>query len=205
MAHIFDIVSQFFLTIGYWGIGFMMFLEASFIPFPSEVAMIPAGAFAAKGLMNIYVAIVAGTVGSILGASLNYYLGYCFGRSFLDKFGKYLFLSKEKLDEMEVLFQEKGSFIVFFGRLIPVVRQYISFPPGVTKMNYTKFAVYTGLGSLIWTSFLAWLGYFYGNNQEKIATFTKDFKYSISVLAIIILLWIIYKNHKKFIGHFMKK
>ena len=76
MAHIFDIVSQFFLTIGYWGIGFMMFLEASFIPFPSEVAMIPAGAFAAKGLMNIYVAIVAGTVGSILGASLNYYLGY---------------------------------------------------------------------------------------------------------------------------------
>lgn len=151
---------------GYWGIVFLMALESSFIPFPSEVVVPPAGYLAAQGKMNIYFITLAGTVGSTLGALVNYYIAYYFGNKFLRKNCKYFFLTEEKLDKMEHIFRKHGDVTTFTGRLIPVVRQYISFPAGLAAMNIPKFCFYTGLGAGIWVIILAWLGFFVGSNPE---------------------------------------
>lgn len=181
-------VIAFFQGMGYTGIIIMMLLEASFIPFPSELAMIPAGFLIAQGKMSFSLAIGAGILGSVLGSSLNYFLGRRFGRNFLERYGRYLFLSPKDLDRMDILFEKKGKTIVFWGRLIPVVRQYISFPPGVSKMSYGIFALFTALGSGLWVSFLVWLGYFYGNNMQAINGVISKFKLlSLTLLGIGII------------------
>lgn len=152
-------------ALGYSGIFAMMFLESSFFPFPSEVAMIPAGHLASKGEMSLTVAVVAGILGSIAGALFNYYLAAKFGRSFLLKYGKYFFLNEEHLNKLERFFKSHGEISVFSGRLVPGVRQYISLPAGMAKMNIKHFILYTGLGAGTWVVVLALLGYFIGENE----------------------------------------
>ncbi len=153
---------------GYGGIFIMMFLESTFFPFPSEVAMIPAGYLASKGDMNLILAIVIGTMGSLTGALFNYYLARKYGRKGVLKFGKYFFFTEEKLQKMEKFFVDHGSFSTFVARLIPGVRQLVSLPAGLSKMPIGKFALHTTLGAGLWVIVLALLGYFLGENQELI-------------------------------------
>ncbi|MGL6114321.1 DedA family protein [Cetobacterium sp. SF1] len=197
MEHFITIIADFFLGLGYSGIFAMMFLEASFFPFPSEVAILPAGYLVAQGTMNPILVLIAGTLGSIGGASLNYILGKYAGHAFLIKYGKYLFIDHKKIDEMTDLFQRKGTFIVFFGRLIPVVRQYISFPPGVANMPYLKFAFFTGLGSAIWVAFLEVLGYFYGHNSGAINGILAKFKITAIILVLLFFCYLLKKKLSK--------
>ena len=154
--------------LGYTGVVLLMALESSFIPFPSEVVVPPAGYLASKGEMNLFLVILAGTVGSILGALLNYWIASRFGRDFLLKYSKYFFIDKEKFDKFEVFFNTHGEITTFVGRLIPVIRQYISFPAGLVRMDLKKFIFYTGLGAAIWCTILAYVGYFVGNNIDII-------------------------------------
>ncbi len=168
---------------GYFGIFAMMFLESSFFPFPSEVAMIPAGYLAYEGKMNIFIAIGAGIAGSLAGALFNYFLALKYGRGFLIKYGKYFFVTKETIDKMEKFFQNHGHISTFSGRLIPAVRQYISFPAGLSKMNIKEFSIYTTLGAGIWVSILALIGYFVGKNEELIHKYTKE----ITIVLLILL------------------
>lgn len=154
-----DLVGQ----LGYFGIFFMMFLESSFFPFPSEVVMIPAGYLAYKNEMNIYLAILFGILGSLSGALFNYFLALKFGRDFLIRFGKYFFFRESNMDNMDTFFKNHGDISTFIGRLIPVVRQYISLPAGITKMNLIKFSFYTSLGAGIWVIMLSVLGYYIGS------------------------------------------
>ena len=154
--------------LGYLGIFIMMFLESTFFPFPSEVAMIPAGFLASKGDMNLILAIVIGTMGSLTGALFNYYLARKYGRKGVLKFGKYFFFTEEKLQKMETFFVNHGSFSTFVARLIPGVRQLVSLPAGLSKMPIGKFALHTTLGAGLWVIVLALLGYFLGENQELI-------------------------------------
>lgn len=149
-------------TLGYWGVFFMMFLESSFFPFPSEVVMIPAGYLAYKGEMNVYIAVLMGILGSLAGALFNYVLALKFGRSFVLKFGKYFFFSEETMQKMETFFAKHGDISTFVGRLIPVVRQYISLPAGLAKMNLAKFCFYTSFGAGIWVVILTILGWYVG-------------------------------------------
>jgi membrane protein DedA with SNARE-associated domain len=162
-----DLVDQ----LGYLGIFIMMFLESTFFPFPSEVAMIPAGYLAAKGDMNLILAIVVGTLGSLTGALFNYYLARKYGRKGVLKFGKYFFFTEEKLQRMEKFFVEHGSFSTFVARLIPGVRQLVSLPAGLSKMPLDKFALYTTLGAGLWVIVLALLGYFLGENEALISEY----------------------------------
>ncbi len=155
-------------TLGYMGIFFMMFLESSFVPFPSEVVMIPAGYLVYKGEMNGYAAIFAGASGSLFGALFNYYLALKFGRQFLIKYGRYVFIKEETVLKMESYFEKHGHISTFAGRLVPAVRQYVSFPAGIAKMNLVKFSFYTSLGAFIWVLILTILGYYIGENQELI-------------------------------------
>ncbi|MCV6607207.1 MAG: DedA family protein, partial [Campylobacterales bacterium] len=140
--------------LGYLGIIFMMFLESSFFPFPSEVVMVPAGYLSSKGEMNIFLVIIAGICGSLLGAYLNYFLALKLGRKTLHKFGHYVFIKEETLDKVEKFFADHGKISTFTGRLIPGIRQLISLPAGLAKMDLKIFTIYTGLGAGIWVTIL---------------------------------------------------
>jgi len=159
-----EIVGQ----MGYIGIFIMMFLESTFFPFPSEVAMIPAGYLASQGSMNLYLAILIGVLGSLVGALFNYYLAKQYGRKAIIKFGRYFFFDEAKLEKMERFFYKHGSFSTLTSRLIPGVRQFISLPAGLSKMPISSFVIYTTVGATIWVTVLAILGYIIGQNQELI-------------------------------------
>lgn len=181
MSEIIDFIVQTVGSLGYLGIFLMMFLESSFFPFPSEVVMIPAGFLAYKGDMNIYICIFMGILGSIAGSLFNYYLAWKFGRAFIIKYGKYFFFSEKSMSKMENYFKKHGEISTFLGRLIPAVRQYISLPAGLAKMNLIKFCLYTALGAGIWVSILSIFGYYIGvwfgidiNSEEIIQTFTSN-------------------------------
>ena len=152
---------------GYAGIFVMMFLESSFFPFPSEVAMIPAGYLAHKGEMSLALAFISGTLGSLLGAIFNYYLCYFFGREIVLKYGKCVGITHEKMDKFEAFFNKHGEISTFNSRLIPGIRQYISLPAGLAKMNIFRFCLFTTLGAGIWCAVLLGVGYFLGSNPDE--------------------------------------
>ncbi|MCR8684249.1 DedA family protein [Campylobacter ureolyticus] len=175
---------------GYLGIFCMMFLESSFFPFPSEVAMIPAGYLVFQGKMNIFLAFFAGTFGSLMGAIFNYYLCYFFGRSLIEKYGKYVGIDDEKMQKFESFFKRHGEISTFNCRLIPGIRQYISLPAGLARMNIFRFSLFTTLGAGIWVAILLGLGYFLGQNE----TILKEKLHIITILLLffVILTFIIY-------------
>lgn len=190
MHALIDWIVQTVSSLGYLGIFVMMFLESSFSPFPSEVVMIPAGYLSYKGEMNLWFSIVAGIAGSIAGALFNYYLAVKLGRRLLLKYGHYVFFTKETLDKVESFFKTHGSFSTLSGRLVPVVRQYISLPAGLARMHVGLFTFYTGVGAGIWVSILALLGYYFGQNeallQENLHLAT------LMVVVLVILIGVIY-------------
>lgn len=155
-------------ALGYPGIVALMFLESSFFPFPSEVVMPPAGYLASQGKMSLLVIIACGILGSLLGALFNYYIAIRWGRKFFDRFGKYFFVSGETLDKAEAFFAKHGHISTFTARLLPVIRQYVSLPAGLARMNLTKFCLYTGLGSGIWVTILTMIGYWIGYDLKNI-------------------------------------
>jgi membrane protein DedA with SNARE-associated domain len=181
---------------GYWGIFLLMFLESTFFPFPSEIVMIPAGYLAFKGEMNLYIVILAGIVGSIAGALFNYYIAMHFGRKFILRYGRYFFIKEETLDKLEAFFIKHGELSTFNGRLIPGIRQLISLPAGLARMNMAKFAFYSGFGAGIWVIVLVALGYLLGSNEALIS----EYLHTATVIALfcVVLITIFYiVRHKR--------
>ena len=172
---------------GYPGIVVMMFLESSFFPFPSEVVMIPAGYLAYKGEMNAVTAVAMGIVGSWLGALFNYYLAVFLGRPFLLKWGKYFFLTEQKMAKVEEFFRRHGEISTFTGRLITVVRQYISFPAGLARMNVGRFLFYTGLGAGLWVTILVWIGYIAGQNEDLIKQYSREATILVLIGCVVLI------------------
>ena len=171
---------------GYLGIFIMMAIESSFIPFPSEIVLVPAGYLASQGEMDITYIMMSAISGSLVGASVNYYLAFTLGRKFLLHYGKYFFISHEALQKMERYFKKHGHISTFTGRLIPGIRQLISIPAGLAKMNLLEFSVFTTLGAGIWALILTLLGYYIGENQELIKEYLKEITTLVVVLIIII-------------------
>ena len=182
-------------SLGYIGIFALMFLESTFFPFPSEVVMIPAGYLAYKGDMNIYIVLLMGILGSLGGALLNYYLSKTLGRKLLLKYGHYIWFEENKLIKMEKFFKAHGEISTFNGRLIPVIRQYISLPAGLSNMNIFKFSLYTSLGASIWVTILTFLGYILGDNQELIKEHLQTITFTTIISIVIITL--VYIKYKK--------
>lgn len=181
---------------GYTGIVVLMALESSFFPFPSEVVVPPAGYLATTGEMNIFIVIAAGILGSVLGALLNYYIAVKFGRSLLIKYGNYFFITEEKFNKVEQFFDKHGEITTFVGRLIPVIRQYISFPAGIARMNLFKFIFYTALGAGIWVVILAYVGYFVGNNIDLVKENLKTITFILIPLLICLIIGYVYVNKR---------
>jgi membrane protein DedA with SNARE-associated domain len=163
-----------------WGpilVLFFMTVESSFIPFPSEIVMIPAGFMAARGEFfpgdNIWAAVVlailCGITGSLIGAWINYVLALKLGRPFLHRWGKFFFLAPDRLSRAEQVFRDFGEVTTFVCRLIPVVRQLISIPAGISRMNFGRFTLLPGAGAGIWVIILASIGYWFGRTTEGLS------------------------------------
>jgi len=175
---------------GYTGIFIMMAIESSFIPFPSEVVMIPAGYLCFKGEMSLGLVLMAGFAGSMVGAWINYLLAMSLGRKFLYTYGKYIFMRLETLHKMEDFFQLHGAVSTFSGRLIPGIRQLISIPAGLSRMSFGLFSFYTFLGAGLWSSALVYLGYFMGGKEELIKAYLHELVWiAIGLVACIALVY----------------
>jgi len=197
-----SLVTSIILKIGYWGVVALMTIESSFIPFPSEIIVPPAAYLAQQGQFNIYLVIIAGIAGSLLGALINYYLARTLGRKIIyalarKKFSKFLLINPEKLVKAEKYFLKYGNVSTFIGRLVPWARQLISIPAGFSKMNLKRFIFYTSLGSGIWVIILAVLGYAFGSNQELLAGYYEEISLFFIILALIIVIGIIIKRKIK--------
>jgi len=182
---------------GYWGIFLLMFLESTFFPFPSEIIMIPAGYLAFKGEMNLYIIILVGILGSVAGALLNYYLAMIFGRKFILKYGKYFFIKEKTLDKLDSFFSKHGEISTFTGRLIPGIRQLISLPAGLARMNIAKFSFFTALGAGIWVVVLVAVGYLVGSNEALISQYLKSATLIALFSVVLITIFYIVRNKKR--------
>ena len=179
---------------GYIGIFIMMAIESSFIPFPSEIVLIPAGYLASKGDMSIGMIMSSALGGSMVGAFINYYLALTLGRKLLKKYGKYFFIKESALAKMDIYFSKHGHISTFTGRLIPGIRQLISIPAGLARMNLVQFSIFTLLGAGIWALILTLLGYFIGENQELIDTYLKQI--TIGVVATLVVIGFVYYKYQ---------
>ena len=186
---------------GYFGIVFLMFIENVFPPIPSEFIMPLAGFMVTQGKFSLVGIIIAGTLGSALGALPLYFLGKKLGeerlKRFADRHGKWLTLSREDIDKAKKWFDKYGATAVFFCRLAPGIRSFISIPAGINRMNMLSFLFFTVLGSAIWTSFLAYAGYFLGSNFREIEEYLDVVSYIVFGSIIALYLWRVLKNKKQ--------
>lgn len=186
---------------GYFGVFIGMTIESSFFPFPSEVILVPAGALAAQGQMNMLAIFIAGLGGSLAGALFNYALALFLGRAtidfLVDKYGKFCFLKQKDIEKSDLFFQKHGEITTFIGRLIPVIRQLISLPAGFSKMKLFKFCLFTGLGAGIWTLILIYLGYFFGTNAEWISQNKNILSLLLVFFSMTTILFYVLKKRKK--------
>lgn len=191
-----DSVLVIFSQMGYTGIFFLMALESSLIPLPSELIMIPAGISAANGYMNPLLLILAGGLGSLAGAIFNYHVVWkILGKLFLQKYGKYFFIKEHEYHRAEKLFLENSYLYTFLGRLTPIIRQFIPIPAGMFNMHFLPFVLLTFLGATIWMAVLVWLWYYFGNPAiELLKEYTLQFVIVFIPLIALYIWWNIFKK-----------
>ena len=180
-------------AMGYPGIFALMEMESSIIPLPSELVMPPAGYLAHQGQMNIWIAIIMGTIGSLFGSYANYFAAHWLGRPLVLKYGKYVWITEEKFAKVESFFLKHGEISIFIGRLLPVIRHLISIPAGIAGMNHLRFSLYTLVGAGMWCTILAWIGYFIGKEQALILKYSHQAVIGVilfSAVLIAVYVWI---------------
>ncbi len=180
--------------LGLAGVTLMMFLENVFPPIPSELIMPAAGFAAAMGKMNLIAVIIAGTLGSVLGALPLYYFGTIFDEKRLlkltERYGKYFLVTTDDVTNAQAWFNKYGKAVIFFGRMIPAIRSLISIPAGMNRMPMLPFLVLTTIGSAIWTTLLAYAGYVLGANYDKVEAFiapiSKFVVFTVLIVAALV-------------------
>lgn len=182
---------------GYTGVFLLMAMESSIFPVPSELVMPPAGYLAYQGRMELWAAILAGTVGSLAGAYANYFAARHLGRPLILKYGRYFLMPPEKFLKVELFFLTHGEISTFVGRLLPVVRHLISIPAGLSGMNHLRFTLYTLLGAGIWVSILTWIGYAIGQNQELVMAYSHKALWGVIAVSALLVAAYVYIRRKK--------
>jgi len=184
---------------GYSGIAVLMTIESACIPLPSEIIMPFSGYLAFTGRFNIHFASIAGAIGCAVGSAISYIAGYYGGRPLIERYGKYILISKHELDRADRFFKRFGSSAVFIARLLPIVRTFISLPAGISKMPFGRFIVYSFVGSLPWCYALAYAGKILGENWLIIKNYIHKFDILIAIFIIaLIVLFITYKVRSAF-------
>ena len=186
-------------TLGYSGVVLLMAIESACMPLPSEIIMPFSGYLVSTGQMNLWGVAVAGAVGCVLGSLIAYWVGMYGGRPLIEKYGRYILLSRHDLDLADRWFAKYGEIIVFVSRLLPAIRTFIAFPAGVARMNLTKFVIYTFAGSLPWCLGLAYAGQKLGekwNKDDTLKTWFHRFDFFIGILAVIAVSWWMWRHVK---------
>ena len=187
-------------SFGYIGIALLMALENLIPPIPSELIMPLAGFAVTQGKMNFFLAVIAGTIGSVLGATPWYFLGKSWGlkrtKAMADRYGKWLTLSGEDVEKAKVWFDRRGYIATGVGRLVPGIRTYISLPAGISKMPLLPFMVYSTIGSVFWVTLLTGAGYIFGANYEKVGIYLKPISVAILVAILVYAFYWIIKRKK---------
>ena len=175
--------------LGYWGIILMMGIESACIPLPSEIIMPFGGYLVYKNpaQFSIWGMGVSGALGCVWGSAVAYWAGQYGGRPFVERFGKYFLIRHKDLDKADIWFKKHGEAAIFFSRLMPVIRTFISFPAGISKMHFGRFIVYTFLGSLPWCLGLAWVGKALGPKGEDAWEVLRPYFHKVDVLIAVVL------------------
>lgn len=180
--------------LGYGGIVLLMAIESACIPLPSEIIMPFSGYLVSTGEMNLWLVGLAGAVGCVLGSIVAYYAGAWGGRPFIEKYGKYILVSHHDLDLADRWFQRHGDITIFVGRLLPVIRTFIAFPAGISRMNLWRFNLYTFVGSYIWSLSLAWIGMKLGEHWNTLGVYFHRFDAVIGVVLLAGVIWYIRRH-----------
>jgi membrane protein DedA with SNARE-associated domain len=183
--------------LGYPGLFLLMFVESCGILMPSEVIMPFSGFLVADGGMNFWMVSLIGALGNLGGSLLAYWIGAKGGRPLIKKYGKYILISKHDLDIADRWFVKYGEWAAFFGRVLPVVRTFISFPAGISKMDIKKFSLYTFIGAFIWSATLAYAGVKMGENWELIRERMHAFDTAIGIIIIVFIIWYVARHIKR--------
>ena len=190
---LFELLSSFVIDIisaaGYFGIFLTMTLESMAIPIPSEIIMPFSGFLAWEGRFNFFLVVFWGVAGNLTGSIILYLIGYYGGRRFLERYGRWFLISRHDLEIADRLFAKYGQGIIFFSRMLPVVRTYISFPAGVGRMDFKKFSFYTFAGSIPWAILLTQIGALMGESWWKMETYFRKFDFVAAVLILILAGW----------------
>lgn len=181
---------------GYFGVAMLMALESAGILIPSEVIMPFSGFLVFTGEFNFWLTVLCGAAGNLLGSMAAYWIGYAGGRPLIEKYGKYILISHHDLAVADNFFNKYGSIAIFFSRLLPVVRTFISLPAGIAKMNFNKFIIYTFVGSLPWCLALAYLGQKLGEHWDILGVYFREFDVAIVAIIIIFIVWYIWRHIK---------
>ena len=182
--------------LGYGGVILLMAIESANIPLPSEVIMPFSGFLVAQGQLNLWLVALAGAVGCLVGSVFSYFLGAYGGRPLIFRWGKYILISHHDLELADRWFDKYGEITVFFARLLPIVRTFISFAAGIAKMNFWRFCLYTFLGSLSWCLLLAYIGQKLGENWEEIKGYFHGLDWMIVGLIVLLIAWWIWRHVK---------
>lgn len=208
IARIIEILSGFIVAtislLGYSGIVLLMAIESACIPLPSEIIMPFSGYLVSTGQMNLWLVGIAGAVGCVLGSLVAYWVGSKGGRPLIEKYGRYVLVSRHDLDMADRWFANHGEIIVFVSRLLPAIRTFIAFPAGVARMNLTRFVIYTFAGSLPWCLGLAYIGQKLGekwNQDDTLRTWFHRFDFLIGIVGVLLAGWWIWRH----VGHLRKE
>lgn len=172
-------------ALGYPGVVAMMAIESACIPLPSEIIMPFSGFLVFQKVFNIHLASFAGAFGCAVGSAVAYYAGMVGGRPFLERYGRYVMIKRSDMDRADRWFGKYGEPIIFVSRLLPVVRTFISFPAGVSKMNFARFMIYSFLGSLPWCYLLAYVGKVLGENWDSLKPLFHKADAAIGVVLVL--------------------
>src|ERR1044072_394595 len=208
IAKIITILSGFIVAViskmGYMGIVLLMAIESACIPLPSEIIMPFSGYLVSRGELNLWWVGIAGSVGCVLGSLVAYWVGMYGGRPFIEKYGKYILLSRHDLDIADRWFAKYGEVIVFVSRLLPAIRTFIAFPAGVARMNLTRFVIYTFAGSLPWCLGLAYVGAVVGGQWDKndtLKSWFHRFDFVIGIIGVLFVVWWVWRHIKHSRSH----
>ncbi|MEW5790562.1 MAG: DedA family protein [Pseudomonadota bacterium] len=183
--------------LGYGGVALLMAIESACIPLPSEVIMPFSGYLAWRGEMTLWGVALAGAVGCVLGSLVAYYAGAWGGRPLVEKYGRYVLISHHDLDLADHWFSRHGDITIFVGRLLPVIRTFIAFPAGISRMHLGRFVIYTFVGSFLWCYGLAWLGYTLGENWTDLKVYFHRFDFLIGAALLLGLVWYVRRHLRR--------
>ena len=193
-------ISQAFLNFidswGYFAVAILMAMENACIPVPSELILGFAGYLVSAERMTFTGAMIAGMVGGMAGSIFAYVVGATGGRKFVDKYGKYFFIKKSHVDLAQRWFDKYGIRAVFFSRMLPVIRTFISLPAGFARVNFKQFLFYTFAGSLPWTALILWAGLMLGDHWKYLLEIGHKFSAAFIVVSVLIIAWLYFRRKK---------